>query len=147
MLPIPSSIAGNADMIDQMDVELFGGAEGDASNVADVGGGCDMEIDSSAEPAVTVWLAKTNAQSLQVACRDAAQDEEFRTWLRSYLLDPEGTYSDEALWQMHNAKGLRCNQPPYPKSPTASSGSVVVPPPRKKQKLMIVSCTSWRFAS
>jgi hypothetical protein len=85
--------------------------------------------DTSAEPAVTVWLAKTNAQSLQVACRDAAQDEEFRTWLRSYLLDPEGTYSDEALWQMHNAKGLRCNQPPYPKSPTASSGSVVVPPP------------------
>jgi hypothetical protein len=121
--------------------------EGDASNVADVGGGCGMEIDSMlgahantiAEPAVTAWLTKTNAQSLQAACRDAAQNKEFCTWMQSYLIEQEGTYSDEALRQMYNAKGLRCGKPPYPKSSTASSGLVVVPPRQKGLTLKLVT--------
>jgi hypothetical protein len=51
--------------------ELLGGVEADVSNVADVGEDGDMEIDpmlgahakTNAGPAVTAWLAKTDAQS------------------------------------------------------------------------------------
>ena len=134
---------------------LFDDVAVDAGGGDVVDGEIAMEIEtmqgllkqSTADVTVAAWLAKTNGQSLATACREAGSNNEFSAYMRSYLVDPAGTYSEEAIVRMSSAREealvkMSCascpvdSMPPDLKSPAASAGCLA--PPRAKAATIIV---------